>query len=66
LNGIQLEIKERIPMSRTHSKKSKVFILFPDGVGLRNFAFTRFKEIGEQQGFDITYWNNTIFPLKKN
>jgi hypothetical protein len=51
-------------MSRTHSKKSKVFILFPDGVGLRNFAFTRFKEIGEQQGFDITYWNNTIFPLE--
>ncbi|SCX92580.1 UDP-N-acetylglucosamine:LPS N-acetylglucosamine transferase [Nonlabens sp. Hel1_33_55] len=45
-----------------HSKK--VFILFPDGVGLRNFAFTGFKEIGEQLDFDITYWNNTIFPIQ--
>ncbi|MCB4799711.1 glycosyltransferase family 28 protein [Neotamlana laminarinivorans] len=42
----------------------KVFIFFPDGVGLRNFAFTDFKKIGEQKGFDITYWNNTIFSLK--
>lgn len=46
-------------------KNKKVFILFPDGVGLRNFAFTQFKEIGEQRGFDITYWNNTIFSLEK-
>lgn len=43
----------------------KIFILFPDGVGLRNFAFTNFKEEGERQGFAITYWNNTVFPLKK-
>lgn len=43
----------------------KVFILFPDGVGLRNFAFTKFKEVGETKGFDITYWNNTVFSLKK-
>ncbi|AGC77421.1 hypothetical protein LX97_01720 [Nonlabens dokdonensis] len=47
------------------NSKPKVFILFPDGVGLRNFAFTRFKEIGEQQGIDITYWNNTVFSLEK-
>ncbi|GAK77400.1 hypothetical protein FP1254 [Nonlabens ulvanivorans] len=52
-------------MSIYNSKKSKIFILFPDGVGLRNFAFTQFKEIGEQQGFDITYWNNTVFSLEK-
>lgn len=44
----------------------KVFILFPDGVGLRNFAFTNFKEIGDSLGFDITYWNNTVFPLKES
>ncbi|AUS04123.1 CDP-glycerol glycerophosphotransferase family protein [Pseudotamlana carrageenivorans] len=44
----------------------KVFIFFPDGVGLRNFAFTDFKKIGEQMGFDITYWNNTVFSLKDN
>jgi len=49
----------------SNSKPFKIFILFPDGVGLRNFAFTNFKEIGEQQGFDITYWNNTIFPLQE-
>ncbi|WP_299888611.1 CDP-glycerol glycerophosphotransferase family protein [uncultured Lacinutrix sp.] len=46
--------------------KKKVFVFFPDGVGLRNFAFTNFKTIGEQMGFDITYWNNTIFSLKDN
>lgn len=46
--------------------KKKVFVFFPDGVGLRNFAFTDFKTIGEQKGFDITYWNNTIFSLKDN
>ncbi|WP_282147592.1 UDP-glycosyltransferase [Algibacter lectus] len=46
--------------------KKKVFVFFPDGVGLRNFAFTDFKAVGEQMGFDITYWNNTIFSLKDN
>lgn len=46
--------------------KKKVFIFFPDGVGLRNFAFTDFKPIGEKMGFDITYWNNTVFSLKDN
>jgi hypothetical protein len=46
--------------------KKKVFVFFPDGVGLRNFAFTNFKQIGEQMGFDITYWNNTVFSLKDN
>jgi hypothetical protein len=47
------------------NKKPKIFVLLPDGVGLRNFAFTHFKEIGEQQGFDTTYWNNTIFSLQE-
>ncbi|OEK08855.1 UDP-glycosyltransferase [Flavivirga aquatica] len=47
-------------------KKKKVFVFFPDGVGLRNFAFTNFKDIGEQMGFDIHYWNNTVFSLKDN
>lgn len=46
--------------------KKKVFVFFPDGVGLRNFAFTNFKEIGERMGFDIQYWNNTVFSLKDN
>ena len=46
--------------------KKKVFIFLPDGVGLRNFAFTKFKEIGETEGFDIYYWNNTSFALKES
>ena len=46
--------------------KKKVFVFFPDGVGLRNFAFTDFKKIGEAMGFDIHYWNNTAFSLKEN
>ena len=45
--------------------KKKIFIFFPDGVGLRNFAFTKFKEIGEENGYLITYWNNTVFSLKE-
>lgn len=44
--------------------KKKVFIFLPDGVGLRNFALTQFKSIGEQKGYEIVYWNNTIFSLK--
>jgi hypothetical protein len=47
-------------------KTQKIFIFFPDGVGLRNFAFTNFKAIGEDMGFDIVYWNNTIFSIKEN
>lgn len=43
----------------------KVFVFFPDGVGLRNFAFTKFKEIGEEKGYEIVYWNNTVFSLKE-
>ncbi len=46
--------------------KKKVFVFFPDGVGLRNFAFTDFKRIGELKGFDISYWNNTVFSLEDN
>lgn len=46
--------------------KKKVFILLPDGVGLRNFALTQFKELGEVNGFEIVYWNNTVFSLGEN
>lgn len=41
----------------------KIFILLPDGVGLRNFAFSNFYKIGLEKNFDITYWNNTPFDL---
>ena len=43
----------------------KVFIFLPDGVGLRNFAFTQFKDIGAEKGYEIVYWNNTVFSLKE-
>lgn len=51
-----------MPVSLVMSKK--IFVFFPDGVGLRNFAFTKFKEIGEEKGYQIVYWNNTVFSLK--
>lgn len=41
----------------------KIFILLPDGVGLRNFVFSNFLKFGLQQNFQITYWNNTPFDL---
>lgn len=41
----------------------KIFILLPDGVGLRNFAFTNFHKLGLEKGFDITFWNKTPFDL---
>lgn len=46
-------------------KKSlkKIFILLPDGVGLRNFAFTSFVEIGEEMGWEVVFWNHTPFDL---
>lgn len=44
--------------------KKKIFILLPDGVGLRNFAFTNFHKIGLEKGFDITFWNATPFNLE--
>lgn len=42
----------------------KIFILLPDGIGLRNFAFSDFYKIGLEKNCEITYWNNTPFDLK--
>lgn len=41
----------------------KVFILLPDSIGLRNFAFTNFNKIGKSKGYEITYWNDTSFDI---
>jgi hypothetical protein len=46
-------------------QKNKIFILLPDGIGLRNFAYTNFYEIGIQNDFEIIYWNNTSFNLNE-
>jgi hypothetical protein len=43
----------------------KIFILLPDGVGLRNFAFTDFYNKGKAKGMDLVFWNNTPFDLAK-
>lgn len=41
----------------------KIFILLPDGVGLRNFAFTSFVQLGEKMGWEVIFWNHTSFDL---
>ncbi len=41
----------------------KLFILLPDGVGLRNFAFTNFHQTAKDRGLEIVFWNNTPFDL---
>jgi hypothetical protein len=46
-------------------KQKKIFILLPDGVGLRNFAFSSFVGIGEELGWEVIFWNNTLFDLSK-
>jgi hypothetical protein len=46
-------------------KAKKIFILLPDGVGLRNFAFTFFAEIGQQKGWEVVFWNQTHFDLNE-
>lgn len=43
----------------------KVFVLLPDGIGLRNFVYTSFAEIGEKKGWDITYWHNIPFNFSE-
>lgn len=43
--------------------KKKILILLPDGVGLRNFAFTSFVKIGEEMGWEVVFWNHTPFDL---
>lgn len=44
-------------------KSKKIFILLPDGLGLRNFAFTQFVQIGEKLGWEVVFWNHTPFDL---
>ncbi|MEP3836591.1 MAG: UDP-glycosyltransferase [Algibacter sp.] len=43
--------------------KTKILVLLTDGVSLRNFAYTNFYKYGEQNNFDIVFWNNTSFNL---
>ncbi|TRX34844.1 UDP-glycosyltransferase [Flavobacterium sp. ZT3R18] len=44
-------------------QNNKIFILLPDGIGLRNFAYSDFHALGIKENFDIVFWNNTPFDL---
>jgi hypothetical protein len=50
-------------MIKMHNQK--IFILLPDGIGLRNFAYSDFQAIGLQENLDVVFWNNTPFDLTK-
>ncbi|NVJ86765.1 MAG: UDP-glycosyltransferase [Algoriphagus sp.] len=50
-------------MGKINNKK--IFVLLPDGIGLKNFAYSSFPELGSKNGFDIVYWNKTSFDLGK-
>lgn len=43
----------------------KIFILLPDGIGLRNFAYSHFYDLGKKEGFEPVFWNHTPFDLTK-
>lgn len=42
----------------------KIFILLPDGIGLRNFAYSKFHETAQKMGFNLVFWNNTPFDIQ--
>lgn len=46
-------------------KPKKLFVLIPDGVGLRNFAYTQFPNFVKEAGWELVYWNATSFDLQK-
>lgn len=57
--------KEPSGIENIDLKKNKIFILLPDGIGLRNFAYSNFQTIGLEENFDVVFWNNTPFDLTK-
>ncbi|MCM8569219.1 UDP-glycosyltransferase [Gramella jeungdoensis] len=44
----------------------KIFVLIPDGVGLKNFAYGTFPQIGKKLGYEIIFWNQTSKDLSEN
>ena len=46
-------------------KNKKLFVLLPDGVGFRNFAYSSFYKLAVKDGFDVVFWNATSFPLSE-
>ena len=46
-------------------KKEKVLVIITDGVGLKNFSYTKFPDLLKSKGFEFNYWNSTPFNLEK-
>lgn len=42
----------------------KILVLLPDGVSLRNFAYTSFYKQGLALGYTVKFWNHTPFDLE--
>lgn len=45
------------------TNERKIFVLLADGVGLKNFAYSNFFEVGRKADFKSIFWNNTPFNL---
>lgn len=45
------------------SETKKILILLPDGIGMRNFAYTDFLVTAKAQGLEIIFWNDTALDL---
>jgi len=43
--------------------KEKYFVLLPDGIGLRNFAYTDFYKMAKESDCELLFWNSTPFDL---
>ncbi len=44
--------------------KEKYFVLLPDGIGLRNFAYSSFNDVAKELGHELVFWNLTPFDIK--
>ena len=49
---------------KTNAEK-KIFVLLPDGVGLRTFAYTRLPELAKSASCNLVFWNNTPMDLSQ-
>ena len=43
--------------------EKKIWFLISDGLGVRNFAYNGLDLHANKRGFELTYWNNTVFRL---
>jgi hypothetical protein len=47
------------------AKETNIFIIIPDGVGVRNFAYGHFPDAAARHGLNVRYFNITGFPLSE-